>query len=109
MGMGARQMKDTAGGVAATASDNSVEIISALVPESGAGMAPPREENMPIGTAHWLLRAEEARKLAKLCDDPVLRSLLDELARDYEDLAAIRHQESHPSVQGCRERQVGRV
>jgi hypothetical protein len=45
---------------------------------------------MPIGAAHWLLRAQEARMLARLCGDPALRHLLEEVAQSYDDLAASR-------------------
>jgi hypothetical protein len=46
---------------------------------------------MSMDAAHWLLRAEEARTMARLCDDPVLRSLMEEVAQNYDALAASRY------------------
>jgi hypothetical protein len=45
---------------------------------------------MAIDAAHWNRRAEEARRMASLCDDPALHKLLEEVAQSYDDLAASR-------------------
>jgi hypothetical protein len=46
---------------------------------------------MTITATHWLLRAEEAHATAQLCEDPVLRGLLQEIAQSYEELAESRY------------------
>jgi len=82
-------MKDTAGAGAATVSEiRSTDI--ALGHRYAARVAPPGRGIMPIDAAHWNRRAEEARRMARLCDDPALIELLEEVARSYDDLAASR-------------------
>jgi hypothetical protein len=49
---------------------------------------------MALSAAHWLARAEEARVAARLCDDPALSTMMDEIAREYEALAACRERTS---------------
>ena len=46
---------------------------------------------MAFSAAHWLARAEEARLAARLCDDPVLSGMMQEIARGYDELAASRY------------------
>jgi hypothetical protein len=53
---------------------------------------------MSMDAAHWLLGAEEARMMARLCDDPVLRSLMEEVAQNYGALAASRHPDAGASA-----------
>jgi hypothetical protein len=40
-----------------------------------------------ISGQHWLKRAEEARQIAEMVDDPDVRQKLLELAKTYEKLA----------------------
>ena len=46
---------------------------------------------MTLSAAHWLSRAAEARAAARLCDDPALRRMIQDIARGYDELAASRY------------------
>lgn len=46
---------------------------------------------MALSAAHWVARAAEARAIAWLCDDPALRATMEEIAREYDALAACRY------------------
>jgi O-methyltransferase involved in polyketide biosynthesis len=50
---------------------------------------------MTLSAAHWHSRAEEARAAAKLCDDPILRQMIEDIARGYDELAASRSRVTH--------------
>ncbi|HWP88140.1 MAG TPA: hypothetical protein VNM70_09690 [Burkholderiales bacterium] len=53
---------------------------------------------MALSAAHWLLRAEEARRAAQLCGDTALRGLLQEIARSYDELAAGRYLQTRRTI-----------
>jgi hypothetical protein len=53
------------------------------------------DTTMTLSAAHWLLRAEEARAAARLCDDPALRRMMQDIARGYEELAVSRYRLTH--------------
>jgi hypothetical protein len=82
-------MKDTAGAGAAITSEIHATAMT-LGHRRAAQVVPPGRGIMPIDAAHWNRRAEEARRMARLCDDPALVELLEEVARGYDDLAASR-------------------
>jgi hypothetical protein len=50
---------------------------------------------MALSAAHWLSRAADARAAARLCDDPALRRMMQDIAHGYDELAASRYRLNH--------------
>jgi O-methyltransferase involved in polyketide biosynthesis len=60
---------------------------------------------MALSAAHWVARAAEARAIAWLCDDPALRAMMEEIAREYDALAACRYR-ANRAMQGATRQRV---